>query len=80
MTKINLSRKLGLGRQPPQTTLKNPQFALMLGLMTGTFRIREIAAQAGLSQATVDRVLHQRGGPAYASRITVAAHRARNTR
>lgn len=30
--------------------------------MTGTFRIREIAAQAGLSQATVDRVLHQRGG------------------
>jgi len=30
--------------------------------MTGTFRVREIAAQAGLSQATVDRVLHQRGG------------------
>jgi LacI family transcriptional regulator len=26
------------------------------------YRIREIAAQAGLSQATVDRVLHQRGG------------------
>ena len=25
-------------------------------------RVREIAAQAGLSQATVDRVLHQRGG------------------
>jgi len=30
--------------------------------MTGTFRIREIAAQAGLSEATVDRVLHGRGG------------------
>jgi LacI family transcriptional regulator len=30
--------------------------------MSGTFRVREIAAQAGLSQATVDRVLHQRGG------------------
>jgi LacI family transcriptional regulator len=26
------------------------------------YRIREIAAQAGLSEATVDRVLHQRGG------------------
>jgi LacI family transcriptional regulator len=26
------------------------------------YRIREIAAQSGLSQATVDRVLHQRGG------------------
>jgi LacI family transcriptional regulator len=26
------------------------------------YRIREIAAQAGLSQATVDRVLHHRGG------------------
>jgi len=34
----------------------------MLASMTGTFRIREIAAQAGLSQATVDRALHQRGG------------------
>ena len=26
------------------------------------YRIREIAAQAGLSAATVDRVLHGRGG------------------
>jgi LacI family transcriptional regulator, galactose operon repressor len=26
-----------------------------------TFRIREIAMQAGLSEATVDRVLNQRG-------------------
>lgn len=26
------------------------------------FRVREIAAQAGLSEATVDRVLHERGG------------------
>jgi LacI family transcriptional regulator len=30
--------------------------------MAHTFRVREIAAQAGLSEATVDRVLHQRGG------------------
>ena len=30
--------------------------------MPHTFRVREIAAQAGLSEATVDRVLHQRGG------------------
>ena len=34
----------------------------MLDSMTGTFRIREIAAQAGMSEATVDRVLHERGG------------------
>ena len=34
----------------------------MLAIMTGTFRVREIAAQAGLSEATVDRVLHGRGG------------------
>ncbi|MTD16222.1 substrate-binding domain-containing protein [Nakamurella sp. YIM 132087] len=30
--------------------------------MAHTFRIREIAQQAGLSEATVDRVLHRRGG------------------
>ena len=30
--------------------------------MKHPYRIREIAAQAGLSEATVDRVLHQRGG------------------
>ena len=30
--------------------------------MKHPYRIREIAAQAGLSQATVDRVLHRRGG------------------
>ena len=30
--------------------------------MAHAFRVREIAAQAGLSEATVDRVLHQRGG------------------
>jgi LacI family transcriptional regulator len=30
--------------------------------MAHPFRIREIAAQAGLSEATVDRVLHERGG------------------
>lgn len=30
--------------------------------MAHQFRVREIAAQAGLSEATVDRVLHQRGG------------------
>ncbi|MEU4422226.1 LacI family DNA-binding transcriptional regulator [Actinoplanes sp. NPDC024001] len=30
--------------------------------MRHRYRIREIAAQAGLSQATVDRVLHERGG------------------
>jgi LacI family transcriptional regulator len=42
--------------------LKIPQFPLMLGPMANPFRVREIAAQAGLSEATVDRVLHQRGG------------------
>ena len=51
-----------LGRGEPRTRLKTPQFPLMLGAMTGTFRIREIAAQAGLSEATVDRVLHRRSG------------------
>ena len=30
--------------------------------MRHPYRVREIAAQAGLSQATVDRVLHHRGG------------------
>lgn len=30
--------------------------------MKHPYRIREIAAQSGLSQATVDRVLHGRGG------------------
>ena len=30
--------------------------------MSHPFRVREIAAQAGLSQATVDRVLHGRNG------------------
>ena len=30
--------------------------------MPHQFRVREIAVQAGLSEATVDRVLHQRGG------------------
>ncbi|GGM41367.1 DNA-binding protein [Longimycelium tulufanense] len=30
--------------------------------MTGRFRIRDIASQAGLSEATVDRVLHRRPG------------------
>ncbi|MEV6636530.1 LacI family DNA-binding transcriptional regulator [Actinoplanes sp. NPDC051470] len=37
----------------------------MIGLkaaMPHPYRIREIAAQAGLSPATVDRVLHERGG------------------
>ena len=37
------------------------------------FRIREIALQAGLSEATVDRVLHRRGG---VRRSTVARGRA----
>lgn len=30
--------------------------------MAAEFRVREIALQAGLSEATVDRVLHERGG------------------
>jgi len=34
----------------------------MLTGMAHQFRVREIAAQAGLSEATVDRVLHRRGG------------------
>jgi LacI family transcriptional regulator len=42
--------------------LKNPQFPLRMLTMAHQFRVREIAAQAGLSEATVDRVLHQRGG------------------
>ncbi|WP_328464722.1 LacI family DNA-binding transcriptional regulator [Actinoplanes sp. NBC_00393] len=39
-----------------------PQKHLILYGVKHPYRIREIAAQSGLSQATVDRVLHNRGG------------------
>jgi LacI family transcriptional regulator len=42
--------------------LKRPQNPIRLYGVKHPYRIREIAAQAGLSQATVDRVLHRRGG------------------
>jgi LacI family transcriptional regulator len=42
--------------------LIKPQKPLILYVVKHPYRIREIAAQAGLSQATVDRVLHGRGG------------------
>jgi LacI family transcriptional regulator len=42
--------------------LNQPQKPLILYAVKHPYRIREIAAQAGLSQATVDRVLHGRGG------------------
>jgi LacI family transcriptional regulator len=39
-----------------------PQKPIILYAVRHPYRIREIAAQSGLSQATVDRVLHGRGG------------------
>jgi LacI family transcriptional regulator len=42
--------------------LKRPQKTITLYGVKHPYRIREIAAQSGLSAATVDRVLHQRGG------------------
>jgi LacI family transcriptional regulator len=39
-----------------------PQKPIILYDVKPPYRIREIAARAGLSPATVDRVLHQRGG------------------
>jgi LacI family transcriptional regulator len=42
--------------------LRRPQKPIILYAVKHPFRIREIAAQSGLSQATVDRVLHGRGG------------------
>jgi LacI family transcriptional regulator len=42
--------------------LKTPQKPIILYGVKHPYRIREIAAQAGLSEATVDRVLHGRGG------------------
>ena len=43
----------------PCRSLKNPSAMVGVG---HPYRIREIAMQAGLSEATVDRVLHGRGG------------------
>ncbi len=51
-----------LGRAEGIGALPIPQFPLMLPGMAHPFRVREIAAQAGLSEATVDRVLNRRGG------------------
>jgi LacI family transcriptional regulator len=42
--------------------LRTPQKPIILYGVQHRYRIREIAAQSGLSQATVDRVLHGRGG------------------
>jgi LacI family transcriptional regulator len=42
--------------------LKRPQKPITLYGVQHPYRIREIAAQSGLSTATVDRVLHERGG------------------
>jgi LacI family transcriptional regulator len=42
--------------------LKQPQKPIIVYGVKHPYRIREIAAQSGLSQATVDRVLHGRGG------------------
>jgi LacI family transcriptional regulator len=42
--------------------LRRPQKPIILYAVKHPYRIREIAAQSGLSQATVDRVLHRRGG------------------
>jgi LacI family transcriptional regulator len=42
--------------------LKRPQKTIIVYGVQRPYRIREIAAQSGLSQATVDRVLHGRGG------------------
>jgi LacI family transcriptional regulator len=42
--------------------LKRPQKPIILYAVKHPYRIREIAAQCGLSDATVDRVLHERGG------------------
>jgi LacI family transcriptional regulator len=42
--------------------LRRPQKPLILYGVKHPYRIREIAAQSGLSEATVDRVLHGRGG------------------
>jgi LacI family transcriptional regulator len=51
-----------LGRATTSKTLKRPQKPITLYVVKHPYRIREIAAQAGLSQATVDRVLHGRPG------------------
>jgi LacI family transcriptional regulator len=42
--------------------LKAPQKPIIVYGVKHPYRIREIAVQAGLSEATVDRVLHGRGG------------------
>jgi LacI family transcriptional regulator len=42
--------------------LIRPQKPIILYAVKHPYRIREIAVQSGLSQATVDRVLHGRGG------------------
>jgi LacI family transcriptional regulator len=42
--------------------LRTPQKTLIVYGVKHPYRIREIAAQSGLSPATVDRVLHARGG------------------
>jgi len=51
-------------RQPgtPQKPLSDPPSSRHAGPVRHPFRIREIAAQAGLSEATVDRALHGREG------------------
>jgi LacI family transcriptional regulator len=53
---------ISLGSKRHQSTAKIHQKPIRNPMPSHPFRIREIAVQAGLSEATVDRVLNGRGG------------------